>query len=245
MIFDTHYQRPIAFTSSGGLSESLPEMNAMLLKRDSELQIGDLELVFGPFLRGGTYSERVYFLPRAFNLIEQHAEEALDLTSGVVQFVGEHCEELKRDNLWDACMLRVQHCFREWTRTFQVVHLDEVAMTAMGSSRHHEDIVVNSHAMIRLLAALAEYKDLSSVGELLVSALSALPGTMPRSAWFLEYARMCVLGRVRMKSQIIVSLISDRERRRAHAAVVRANGEDIKNSYWRATLTLLDCDSRQ
>jgi len=137
MLFTVPYQRPVRFDSAGALCECLYELQGLLAKSDNDFNDDDFDLLFGPLLRGGTYVQRVYFLPITLEYMRRNPEKTYGLDTGVAEFMADFSADLACDGHTGACHAAIRDCVDWWTSTFRVVHLDREAMRAQGSDRDY------------------------------------------------------------------------------------------------------------
>ena len=232
VLFKVQYSRPKQFTDCGEPFEDIEQMNQVLSKSDATLRPSDFGALFGPYSYARSYEEALYFLPLALECIRLRGDDAAELVPGVVRFIVRFASQLEKDRFTNACRISLIRCFVTWTQTFEVF---SVTWTSASSSAHRRDAVPFSHAIAELLEAMLSHRLTRPLGELLVQRLGRVPGAMPRSAWFLEYARAVGMGETTPKSRMVRAMVRRKARIRAHASVVR--GKATVGSRWEPYLT--------
>lgn len=77
------------------------ELDAILLKNDSELDYKDFMMIFQSHCPAGTYTECVYFLPNALNYIITNRLNNVDVCHHVLYWISKNKLSLLADNLYE------------------------------------------------------------------------------------------------------------------------------------------------
>ena len=243
---DRKYQRPTSL--SDPFDDFTEDRLAEIIQTpDEKMTRCHYQEILGPFLPAGTYEEAAYFLPRAFDHIRSHDDDAFDLVTSLAWFISEFQPRLEADGAIGVCRDLMESCFDQWTAEFQVVHFDRFACQEKGWRhryfdyvKHSETIAVGTYDLIRFTANA----DLATRLYKRVARESASP---VEAAWFLEFSRRHFSTDVRKppKHGEITKILQDQEIAERSAQLVASGLEGYAgfSSYWRDTFNALAIES--
>ena len=228
------------------------ELDALLALPDSDLGSGDYQRLFSVGVPAGTYTEVVYFLPRAFGFLLSHDEEAIDCVTEVAWFMSEYADDLRRDGLIQKVRGAMGVCLDHWSTRFEVQHWDRAGCEAKGWELNHNDIVKNGELIVEALRALTEHSVHADLAHNFVRTLCTDGCDATRAAWFLGLAReQADLMDLREEHpgvplptsfpSSIRTLLGDQRRLVRAAEMVRSGfpKADILGTYWTDTFAIL------
>lgn len=226
------------------LSDPYDDFSPSLLKKLLEVEEekfawNAFSNLLGPHLPAGTYEEVIYFLPRAFEFLKQHEEDALDLVTPVFGFCSKNTENLVADGFLPAVVDEIRNCFEYWVKDFRIEHYDKDMCEAKGWKHDYQDLVWNSQHICEGLSDLENFQTLAKVAVEFMNSLAYHRDDMTRASWFLELSR--ARDDVVPPSDLIEvqQLLANRDLLNDAYAIVWADARDYKLTYWRDTFKKL------
>lgn len=215
-------------------------LKELLAIPDDKLGWSEFQNIFSVGLPAGTYSECCYFIPVAFQYIKENSEDALDCVSDLLWFISHHVEDLKKDDLLDACIEQIKDCLTYWTKEFDVVHHDADACQKKGWGLEYYDTVKNNQLVTEALDDLARFQSLKFVATNFLEELRASTDPL-KAAWTLELHHVHVKYHFIEDAQLS-RLISNKKALKASAQIVLDSGYTNKTTsptYWNDVLDKL------
>lgn len=200
----------------------------------------ELRWLLGPHGPAGTYEEVVYFLPLAFDHIQQDRGNAIELTSAVVGFVSLFASNLESDGALEAA--RLNDLLHHWSQDFSVIHETREQRRAAGSTAPYLDYLPNSGLIIDTLENIIEFHRHKDIALDFVLSLAHHNGNPIRAAWFLEFARHQWQGSTPIADQQLIDFPTDPAMPAQAARAVAADPHLLTASptYWRGVFHLFD-----
>lgn len=194
----------------------------------------------------GTFAESAYYLPWAFGYLRENREEAFEYLGSLVHWISEHANELRNVHETIRQVRKaMDDCLTDWTREFEVVHLDEEACRAGGCGILYHDYVMQSGIVCELIDSLCREKADADVAVQFVDRLASKDATPTQSAWFLELVNQFNCGHFRdwkrWRHRKVLTALKDDSLWRHHAAIVleKAAPNTRSPTYWDETLFFL------
>ncbi|MCC5851119.1 MAG: hypothetical protein JJU29_23765 [Verrucomicrobia bacterium] len=243
---DLKYQRPTSL--SDPFDDFTEDMLAEILKTpDEKMTRCHYQHILGPFLPAGTYEEAAYFLPRAFDHIRSHDDDALDLVTSLAWFISEFQPRLESDGTIGVCRDLMESCFDQWTAEFKVVHFDHAACQKKGWGLRYFDYVKHSETIAAGTCDLIRFTANADLATRLYQRVARESASPVEAAWFLEFSRQHFSTAVRKppKHGEITKIIEDQEIAERSAQLVASGLEGFADfpSYWRDTFNGLAIES--
>jgi hypothetical protein len=237
-MFVTHYKKPDRLSDP---YRDYPDTGALLSKNDDELGWLEYRLLFGPYLPAGTYEEVMYYLPKAFEHLKHHAEDALEFVSAIFGFCSINIEKLKEDGLELTIRQEILDCLLYWCRTFTVIHFDKVACAASGRNAEYMNFIDNCQIICEGITELVRFQSLKTVAVEFVEWIADFQDDINRASWFLELSCEQVATYTPFEDEEICRILADKELLdRAYEVVwERILYERVGQTYWRDTLNHL------
>jgi hypothetical protein len=238
------YSRP-ARLSDPCHDNSAKSLQDLLALSDDELTWSDFRTLLGPHLPAGTYQEVAYFLPLAFRYIREHPDEALDLCSSLVWFCSEYSKQLQADGFLESVREAIAGLLHHWTKSFELMHFDELACRAKGWRTKHFDHVKNSEVVYQSLEDLVEYVANADLAETFISGLASFQGDPTRAAWLVEAVRSLDDPYHPPDIPLVTGFANDLQllRRAVDVAVSDTEIRTASPTYWEDTCILLGLET--
>ncbi len=203
--------------------------------------------ILGPFLPAGSYEEAAYFLPRAFDYLRSHDDDALDLVTSLAWFISEHQPKLEVDGALEACRHLMESCLDQWTAEFTIVHFDHAACQEKGWRLRYFDYVKHSEVVAEGTCDLIRFTANADLAIGLYQRMAREGSNPVEAAWFLEFARQHFTNDVRKppKHGEITKIIEDKRIAERSAQLVASGLDGFADfpSYWRDTFNSLAIES--
>ena len=214
---------------------------------DEKMTWWHYQQVLGPFLPAGSYEEAVYFLPRAFNYIRDHDDNALDLVSSLAWFISEYRPKLEADGVIEECRELMERCLDQWTAEFAVIHFDRAGCQEKGWGLRYFDYVKHSETVAEGTCDLVRFTANADLATRIYQRVARKDASPLEAAWFLEFARQHFTDAVRKppKHAEITRILEDKQiaERSAQLIVSELNEFADFPSYWRDTFNALSIES--
>lgn len=243
---DLPYRRPASL--SDPFHDFTEDMLAEILDTpDEQMTRWHYQQILGPFLPAGTYEEAVYFLPRAFEHLRSHDDDALDLVTSLAWFISEYRPQLEADGAIDACRDLMERCLHQWTAEFKVIHFDRDGCQKKGWGLRYFDYVKHSEAIAEGTCDLVRFTANADLAIQLYQRVAREGASPVEAAWFLEFARQHFTDYVYKppKHGEIRQFLEDKEIAERSAQLVASGLEGFADfpSYWRDTFNGLAIES--
>lgn len=203
--------------------------------------------ILGPFLPAGSYEEAAYFLPLAFDHIQSHDDDALDLITSLAWFISEYRSQLEADGAIEASRDLMSRCLNQWTAAFNVIHFDRTGCEEKQWRLRYFDYVKHSEAVAEGTCDLVRFTANADLAIELYRRVARKDASPIEAAWFLEFARQHFTDDVRKppKHGEIKKIIEDKQVAERSAQVVASGLEGFVDfpSYWRDTFNGLAIES--
>ncbi len=217
-------------------------LNKILETPDSLLKWYDYQNLLGPHLPAGTYEEVIYFLPRAFDFILAHDEDALDVITSIVGFASKNNDKLQADAILEPTRLALKNCLIHWTSTFHVHHFDLVACQAKGWGLKHYDIVKHSQLVSEALHDLIKFQTHLDIAQHFVYQIAHNNADLLKAAWFLEIANTQIIWpKFQLKEKSIQSLLTNYDllKQASNTVLEQLFEKEPSPTYWNDTFASL------
>lgn len=243
---DLPYSRPASL--SDPFHDFSAEMLAGILETpDAKMTWWHYQQILGPFLPAGTYEEAAYFLPRAFDHIRSHDDDALDLVTSLAWFISEYRPKLEADGAIGACRALMESCLDQWTAEFRVIHFDRAGCQEKGWGLRYFDYVKHSEVVAEGTCDLIRFTANADLAIRLYQRVAREDASPVEAAWFLEFARQHFTDDVRKPPShvVITKIIEDKNiaERSARLVALELKGFADFPSYWRDTFNGLAIES--
>ena len=185
------YKRPFVF-SDPNRDFSKEELEKIILTKDSELGVYELQCIFQRYLPAGHYDECAYFAPIAIDRIQSGCEEAASLLYNFIFWCQDNVIHLEEDDVLTDILGCLCDCFKVWTKEFALVKKEDGGISA----KYSGEIEV-------LISAMNESKKLIDADWLINEHLLPLH-TYDQAAWL-----FMLLRNPTMNSTLLMSLKND------------------------------------
>ncbi len=243
---DLPYRRPASL--SDPFHDFTEDMLTEILETpDKQMTWWHYQQILGPYLPAGSYEVTAYFLPRAFDHIRSHDDDALELVTSLAWFISEYRSKLESDGALDACRNLMSSCLDQWTAEFTVIHFDRAGCQEKGWGLRYFDYVKLAEVVAEGTCDLVRFSAHADIAIELYKRVAREGAAPIEAAWYLEFARQHYTDEVRTppKQGEIIKIIEDKDIAERSAQIVAAELDGFADfpSYWRDTFNGLGIES--